>query len=73
MHHMIARARFHGRRLARENKALSAGLIGSIGYHEGADVSVEAMRTFSRELRASYDAQRVLDWENEARITSEGS
>lgn len=52
-----ARARYHGARLAREGRALTDQLVGSLGYHEGADVTVEAMANFSRELRAAYSRE----------------
>ena len=56
MHHMIARAQFHGRRLKAEGVALTPSLIGRLGYHEGADVTVAAMRRFSAAVTEAYNA-----------------
>ncbi len=56
MANWTGRARYHGERLARDGVALTPSLIGSLGYHEGADVTVVAMADFSRTLIAAHQA-----------------
>ena len=58
-YHWTNRARFHGRRLFAEGRELSPSLIGSLAYHEGANVTVQAVADFSRELRSAYETARI--------------
>lgn len=51
-----ARAAWHGERLAREGRELTQSLIGQLARHEGADVTVAAIRDFSIKLQAAYHA-----------------
>ena len=52
--HYLSRAVHHGKRLAKDRTPLTDDLIGRLGYHEGADVTVQAMAEFSEALREAY-------------------
>jgi hypothetical protein len=55
MANWTSRAVYHGKRLADERVKLTDGLIGRLGWHEGADITAQAMREFSETLRDAYD------------------
>lgn len=52
-----ARAKWHGRRLAAEGRALSDDLLSRLARHEGADVTVTATLDFGREVCLAYADQ----------------
>ena len=63
-----SRAAWHGKRLAREGyRSLRGDTIGSLAWHEGADVTVQAMDDFAAKLQAAFRTERDrLDAEERA-------